>query len=97
MLSAIALALGSCADATGPRSAGMLTPVDGEGQRAAAGAALPTPLVVTVTDGRGAPLPEVPVRWSTVLGGGTITPAFGFTDAEGRAFARWSLGPRAGE
>lgn len=97
MLTATALAFGSCADATGPRAAGMLAPADGEGQLAAAGAALPAPLVVTVTDGRGAPVPEVPVRWSTVLGGGTITPTFGFTDAEGRALARWTLGPRAGD
>jgi hypothetical protein len=89
--------LGSCADATGPRAALQVEVVGGNAQTAAAGQALAAPLAVVVRDGSGDPLVEVPVRWSTIAGSGSISPTLGFTDADGRAVARWTLGTRAGE
>jgi hypothetical protein len=59
------------------------------------GAALPSLVVVRVTDSTGAPLPDLPVAWSTE-GGGAIDAQATRTDSLGEARARWTLGPRAG-
>jgi hypothetical protein len=97
VLVGLALGVGSCSDATGPRPPAQLEEMSGNAQVAQAGSILPAPLVIVLSDGRGNPLPEVPVRWGATAGGGTVTPAFGFTDAEGRAVARWTLVPKAGD
>jgi hypothetical protein len=65
--------------------------VQGDGQTAAAGYALPVPLVALVTDVDNHPLSNVPVTW-TVTDGGTVTAAAAKTDATGEAMARWTLG-----
>ncbi|HEX6042400.1 MAG TPA: Ig-like domain-containing protein, partial [Longimicrobium sp.] len=60
-----------------------------------AGAALPAPLVVRVTDALGNGVPGTPVTWTVVSGGGTVQ-AGGTTDATGRAQAAWTLGGALG-
>lgn len=97
VLPALAAVLaGSCTDATGPRTPVYVPTARGDGQVAAAGMHLPEALVVELRDPEGRPLPDLPVRWVADVGDGMLTPAFTFTDAEGRASARWTLGRRAG-
>ena len=62
---------------------------------AGAGAALPEPIAVQVTDSSGVALADLPVTW-TALNGGTISQASARTDSTGLARAHWRLGPRAG-
>jgi hypothetical protein len=57
--------------------------------------AIEDPVVVRVTDSAGAPLPDVPVGWST-LDRGTVTAQGERTDSLGQAAAKWVLGPRSG-
>ena len=56
---------------------------------------LPAPLVATVLDDRGNPMPGVMVGWTT-RGIGRIEPDSVRTDVQGRALARWVLGHDAG-
>ena len=68
--------------------------VSGDSQVADAGTALPAPLVVIVTDDKGAPVSGQTVTWS-VSGGGSVTPGAS-TGADGKASATRTLGPNAG-
>ena len=58
-----------------------------------AGRALPKPLVVRVTDAEGNPLAGQTIIFKATSG--SVVPARGLTDAEGRASVRWTLGPKA--
>lgn len=71
--------------------------VDGNGQRAIAGAELGDPLVVEVTNLEGEPVQGEVVQWSAVSGGGVVKPEESSTDDQGLANARWTLGPDAFE
>jgi hypothetical protein len=57
------------------------------------GKPLPKPVVVQVTDAYGNPLGGQTVVFKPNTG--TVTPARGLTDADGRAKVRWTLGPKA--
>lgn len=70
--------------------------VSGDGQTGEAGSALPAQLVVQVLDGAGNPVGGAMVAWSVQSGGGSVSPASGPTDTEGRAATAWTLGPSAG-
>ncbi len=59
-----------------------------------AGAELPEPVAVRVTDSTGAPLSDLPVSWTAETG--SIVADGVRTDSLGEARARWTLGPRAG-
>lgn len=73
-----------------------MTVVAGAGQEVAAGAPVPIPPEVLVTDSAGAPLPDVPVAF-LAGGGATITGADAVTDTLGRAaVGSWTLGTTAG-
>lgn len=74
-----------------------LAQVAGDGQDAPAGTALPVPLEVQVTDRLGGAVQGLTVQFSIIGGGGTLDPETVQTDAQGRAVANWTLGPRAGE
>jgi hypothetical protein len=69
-----------------------LEPTDGDTQVGMPGAALAEALTVRVTDRHGDPVPGMSVDWAVVAGGGVIEPVAAATDAEGYAFARWTLG-----
>jgi VCBS repeat-containing protein len=70
--------------------------VSGDGQSAAAGAALGQPLVVSVVDALERPVQGQTVAFTVDAGGGTVAPATASTDADGLASANWTLGTGAG-
>ena len=76
-------------------SADELTMFSGDGQEAAAGAALPEPLVVMATDEFGNPIAGVPITW-TAQGGGTVSETSTTTNAEGLSAVVRTLGSTAG-
>ncbi len=59
------------------------------------GTTLPASIAVRVADSTGAPLPDLPVAWSTP-DDGAIEGLGARTDSLGEARARWTLGSRAG-
>jgi hypothetical protein len=69
----------------------------GDGQDAPAGTVLPVPLEVQVADRLGGAVQGRMIQFSIIGGGGAVDPASVQTDAQGRAVANWTLGPRAGE
>jgi hypothetical protein len=69
----------------------------GNGQSAPAGALLPQPLSVVVTDAAGGLMSGATVNWSVLTGGGSISPASSTTDASGIASAQFTLGPSRGD
>lgn len=68
----------------------------GDGQSGVAGAGLPTPLQLRVTDAQGSPLAGRPLSFTVSAGGGTLWEASTETDAGGHASAVLILGPDAG-
>jgi adhesin/invasin len=76
-------------------SANDLAIVSGGGQTAAAGTALPEPLIVSVTDAFGNPVSGAAVTWAAV-GGGSVSVPTTNTDAQGRTSVTRILGPAAG-
>jgi hypothetical protein len=62
-------------------------------ESARSGKPLPKPLVVQVTDSYGNPLGGQTVVFTP--NSGSVTPARGLTDADGRTKVRWTLGPKA--
>jgi hypothetical protein len=57
--------------------------------------ATPEPLVFVV-DANGNPVPNAPVRFDVLAGGGSVNPVNTQTDASGRARTAWMLGPQPG-
>jgi len=94
LLGAALWACGGGGGSTTPNPTLTVAKVSGDSQVANAGAALPAPLVVIVTDDKGAPVSGQTVTWS-VSGGGSVTPG-GSTGADGKASATRTLGPNAG-
>jgi hypothetical protein len=68
----------------------------GNEQFGAPGTTLPDPLVVAVVDGSGNPVVAAAVTWVVTAGGGSLDPATGTTDDNGRAATTWTLGPGIG-
>ena len=98
LLLAFLALLGACGDdpidpGNDPANISM---VDGSGQDAPVGTALPDPLRVLVTDADGAPLADITVTWVVVSGGGSI-PSTSVTGQDGVATAVFTLGPATGE
>jgi hypothetical protein len=89
------LALGGCADSSGPSAPASVVAAAGGGQVGPVNSLLPQPIVATVLDAAGQPVPGVQVSWSAEAGG-RATAATNVTDAQGQAHARWVLGATAG-
>lgn len=70
--------------------------VSGNEQVGSPGQPLAQPLVVEVVDGSGNPVVSAAVTWVVTAGGGTLDPATGTTDENGRASTTWTLGPGIG-
>jgi hypothetical protein len=72
--------------------------IKGNNQSAAAGGALPDSLVVRVTDAASRPNAQLRVVFTLGAGatGGSVIPDTAVTDADGKAGARWILGPTVG-
>ena len=64
----------------------------GGDQEGTAGATLPNPIVVRVTDQGGAGVPGVVVSFSPDEGGGSVNPQNAASDADGRVSTEWTLG-----
>lgn len=74
-----------------------LTMVEGSGQSANVGTAVPVAPAVRAARDDGSPLPNVPVDFAVTLGGGSVEGASVLTGADGVARpTRWILGPVAG-
>jgi adhesin/invasin len=78
-----------------PGAPAAITLDGGQGQRGIVGTPLGKPVIVTVRDSRGNPVPGVTVTPVPDKGGGAAEP--GTTDARGRAALTWTLGTGAGE
>lgn len=79
-----------------PRSAAAaIDAASGAGQSADAGRALPSPLVVQVTDADGEPAPDVAVAFTAT--NGSVRPTLVRTDGRGRAAVSVTVGPRGNE
>lgn len=78
----------------GSAAARRIAAVGGDDQTGAVGTALPSPLVVLVTDEFGNPVEGVSVSWST--NGGAVSPRTSPTGADGRTEASWVLGSSTG-
>jgi hypothetical protein len=72
-----------------------LRSVSGDGQTGVAGAPLPAPLRVRVTNQNGVGLPDVVVRW-TVQGQGEVSDTSSSTDSAGYAQVTFTLGGEPG-
>ncbi len=68
----------------------------GNTQRGTVGTALGTLVSAKVTDLSGNPVPNAPVTWTVVSGGGQIIATRQTTDSTGRSFATWTLGTTGG-
>ena len=71
----------------------------GEAPQGTAGAALAAPVGIRATDSSGTAVADVPVAWTAADGGesgGSIEALALRTDSRGQAWARWTLGRRAG-
>jgi len=84
------------ATATSQQPTLVLSILSGNNQSAEVGHALPAPVGVRVTDGNGTPQPSVTVTFAVKTGGGSTTPTQAQTDAQGRAYSSWTLGPVQG-
>lgn len=76
-----------------PPAAPVVTKVSGDAQKGPFGAALPIPLVVSVTSPNGTPLPNVKVNWGVFGGEGSLSSTSSTTDQTGKASINWTLGP----
>jgi hypothetical protein len=96
----VLLALAACGDATGAGPSGPAAVIQvaaGMDQSARAGSELPNPLVVSVEDAQGRPVPNQVVNFRVVSGGGSVFAGAAQTNAEGRAQERWTLGTVAAD
>jgi hypothetical protein len=96
-LVALAALLGACEAerAIDPKVAPSITAFGGDYQTGLAGQPLPALLKVRVTRG-GLSVAGQRIDWTSIRGGGTLTPAIGQTDASGEATSQWTLGRVAG-
>ena len=78
-----------------PDGAAAIT-VNGSGQTAPAGSALPDSLLARVVDQYGNPVPGVSVTWAIVSGGGTLTAVQSTSSATGHVSAKWTVGTTQG-
>lgn len=67
--------------------------LSGDDQAGPAGTALPEPLRVRVTSLQAEQVERMWVEWVVLEGGGKVEPRHSFTDEEGIAETRWTLGP----
>jgi hypothetical protein len=68
----------------------------GNGQTGKVTTTLPEPLQALFLDKRGAPVPDLPVEFRIVAGGGELSDARATTDSTGTASTTWTLGTTAG-
>lgn len=101
LLAAGAVAAGCAGDSTPlhviPAEPSESRAVAGDAQRGTVGEPAPDSLVVLVLDRYSNPVPGVRVRFTPGDGAGTVSPEVAETGLDGKAYAEWTLGTRAGE
>ena len=95
LVAAVVLFSLDCSDAAGPPAPARIQATGGGGQIGPINSLLPEPIVATVLDAAGQPVPGVEVSWSAG-GNGLATALTNITDAQGQARARWVLGAAEG-
>lgn len=81
----------------GPERRPTMVLLEGAAQSAPAGAPVPVPPAVRLTNGQGAPAPGVAVRFVVTGGGGSVNGPDQTTDSDGVArVGGWTLGPAIG-
>ena len=89
--------LAACTAPTQPQAAASITVVEGDGQSATVGSAVPVRPSVVVRDANEIPVPGVSVSFDVTAGGGTLIDSPVTTDSQGIArLGSWLLGPVAG-
>ena len=83
-------------DPTDPNSPAALTKVSADSQTVQVGVPMPQPLVVALTGGGGAPLPNVEVIFNILDGGGATNDTTVNTDADGHAQVTYTPGTKPG-
>jgi hypothetical protein len=82
---------------SGPAQRLMMGPLEGNAQSAPAGAPVPVPPAVRLTNGQGQPVPGVVVTFVVAGGGGSVNGPDQTTDSDGVArVGGWTLGPAIG-
>ena len=76
--------------------AASLSILSGDEQEASVGRTLGEPLVVSLQDAYGNPVPGMSVNWVVTSGGGALSAFANATDTQGRAAVTWTLGMTAG-
>jgi Bacterial Ig-like domain (group 1) len=84
-------------EACAPGAPADLKAVSGQRQTAPPNTMLPIPLVVKVVDASNVPVPGVTVNFTDNGAGGTLNPASGVTDSEGRVSVQYTTGPNPGK
>ena len=92
----VVLAAGCEEGSTGPRVPARLEVVSGSEQNAVVGTEVPLALTVRLVDAAGRPVPNHPISFYALVGGGSLTPSATQTGADGTASARWRLGTTSG-
>ncbi len=69
----------------------------GDGQIGPPGEQLSEPIAIEILDAAGKPIPDILVQFKVPTGNGSVIPETAKTDGDGRAQAKWTLGPDAGE
>lgn len=96
LLAAVApLTLGACGKkaVADPPSPGSLVLVQGNNQQAQGGYELPNPIIIRVLGADGTPLDKIPIGFSVVQGGGSVTPGSSPSDENGEVKVKWTMGP----
>jgi hypothetical protein len=90
-------ALAACEDdPTPPALPAAITILSGDAQYTKKGTTLEDPVLVRVTDDKGAPASHMTVHFSVIEGGGSVSRSTATTNTEGRASVVWTMGPATG-
>jgi len=90
-------ACGGDATTSSDPSPASLIVVQGTNQAVQGGKELPNAIVLRVLTTDGKPVEKVPIGFTVVTGGGSVTPGSVLTDANGEARTKWVLGPTTPE
>jgi len=74
----------------------LIAQTQGEGQIDTVGATLPSALVGRLSDAAGNPMPNIPVDFAILAGGGSLDAAADTSGADGLIHVHWTLGTTAG-
>lgn len=74
-------------------SPGSLVLVQGNNQQVQGGAELPNPVIIRVLGTDGNPVAKIPVGFSVVQGGGSVSPGSAPSDENGEVKVKWTVGP----